>query len=226
MVHRGIRWPDHCWSKSSDGSWVLFGRPYFYGPKMQARFMIEPESNCLHLQFHEDLPLYEFPLDGRWTSYVPLIQAYGSAKFRCLQRSQSTLIAETLFPDGLVFGWELKYMPDFKKCTLSMTNQQTGDVGVLLFQRKPISSFPSKAQLLEDGMRKRNSARDSALAFSAPLPVAAARSDEEEEAQTDARATPGCLPILPCTLAKKGRSLISSSFLQRFLCCSGTQAAS
>jgi len=120
------------------------------------------------------------------------------------------LLAESLFPDGLVFGWELQYMPSLKKCMLSMTNTQTGDVGVLLFRPLPISSFPSKAQLFEDAMRKRSSA----LAFSNPLPVAAARSDEEkEEVQTDVRAMGGCLPILRKS-AKKLRRLISSSLLQ------------
>jgi len=126
--------------------------------------------------------------------------------------SAGELLAESLFPDGLVFGWELQYMPSLKKCMLSMTNTQTGDVGVLLFRPLPIRSFPSKAQLVEDAMRKRSAA----LAFSDPLPVvdalavAAARSDEKEEkeegVQTDVIAMRGCLPILQRFLCRSEKS--------------------
>lgn len=166
----GTAWPFESWHRDEDGSWPLHGRHVSmnksFAQSATARLKINASMSKMQSQLHEELPMNEFLLDGRETSYVPL-HCPGTAKFRCISCKPTQIIAESHFPNGLAYRWTLQLLKSRLLCELQIENMETGAVGLHFFRRECITNFPSKVRLRKIADQKR---QESMMVAGTPKP--------------------------------------------------------
>jgi len=132
----------------SKGFRIVRGRSWgesLFSHDGHTRFMVDSSYGSLRLQIHDHMPLHKLSLNGTWNSYITP-RAYGSAKFRCLHRNKTELLAETLLPDGVKLRQHLRLLT-CELCILHVRNMKTGEEETQLFRRMAVQRFPSKQPL-------------------------------------------------------------------------------
>lgn len=151
---QGSLWPNQCSSKCEANSKLLFGLP-FQGERVlseeEASLKIDPDISELQVKLGDFMPSLELSLDGSRKPYVSLLQAPGSAVWRCTSRSTSTICGETQLPGQPGrFRWKLNLEAGGERCKLEVDHVQTQEVATYYFERSLSFSPQRRASELDN----------------------------------------------------------------------------
>lgn len=155
IPNQGPFWPDECCSQGAANSKLLFGLP-FQGKRLsseeEASLKLNPDMSELQVKLGDFMPSLVLPLDGSWKPYVSLLQAPGSAVWRCTSRSTSTIRGETQLPGQVeAFRWKLDLEAGGEKCKLEVEHVETEVVAIHYFERT-LSFAPHRHALESDSL--------------------------------------------------------------------------
>jgi len=151
IPNQGSFWPDDGSSTGEVNSKLLFGLPFQGGrvsSEKEVSLKINPDISELQVKLGNFLPSLELPLDGSQKPYVSLLQAPGSAVWRCTSRSTSTICGETQLPGQVeTFRWKLDLEAGEERCKLEVECVQTQVVATYYFE--PALSFSPRRRAPE-----------------------------------------------------------------------------
>eukprot|EP00930_Biecheleria_cincta_P071554 TRINITY_DN59043_c0_g1_i1.p1 TRINITY_DN59043_c0_g1~~TRINITY_DN59043_c0_g1_i1.p1 ORF type:complete len:220 (+),score=35.44 TRINITY_DN59043_c0_g1_i1:71-730(+) len=147
IPNEGLCRPDKCNAKGEASSKILFGLPFqsqHLPFEKEACLKLNPDISVLQVKLGDFMPSLELPLNGSWKPVVSLLQAPGSAVWRCTSRSTSTICGETQLPGKVeAFRWKLDLEAGGERCKLEVEHVETQVVAAHYFKRTR-SSAPER----------------------------------------------------------------------------------